>query len=77
MHTDNTAALVTGGAFGRGAATSPALAARGTQVPARALPTGAAPAPAEDGISTVPVTARQGQTGNGIHSSSKRRFESR
>lgn len=55
MQIDTTAAVVTGGASGLGAATVAALAARGARVFAIDLPSAVASAPAVEGVTYVPV----------------------
>jgi NAD(P)-dependent dehydrogenase (short-subunit alcohol dehydrogenase family) len=55
MHLDNTAAIVTGGASGLGAATAKALAARGVRVYALDLAASVEAAPPVDGVTYVPT----------------------
>ncbi|WP_329417528.1 SDR family NAD(P)-dependent oxidoreductase [Streptomyces sp. NBC_00704] len=55
MQLENTAALVTGGASGLGAATAKALAGRGARVFALDLKDGVDKAPAVDGVTYVPA----------------------
>ncbi|MGN6753880.1 MAG: SDR family NAD(P)-dependent oxidoreductase [Intrasporangium sp.] len=55
MHLDNTAAIVTGGASGLGAATAQALADRGAAVYALDLPASVEAAPAVEGVTYVPT----------------------
>jgi NAD(P)-dependent dehydrogenase (short-subunit alcohol dehydrogenase family) len=55
MHLDNTAAIVTGGASGLGAATAQALADRGATVYALDLPASVEAAPAVQGVTYVPT----------------------
>ena len=55
MHVENTAAIVTGGASGLGAATAQALAGAGARVFAFDLPAALADAPVVDGITYVPT----------------------
>ncbi|QIX25595.1 SDR family oxidoreductase [Nocardioides sp. JQ2195] len=55
MQVENTAAIVTGGASGLGAATAAALAGRGASVHAFDLPAAIENAPAVDGVTYVPV----------------------
>jgi NAD(P)-dependent dehydrogenase (short-subunit alcohol dehydrogenase family) len=55
MHLDNTAAIVTGGASGLGAATAKALADRGARVYALDLPASVDAAPTVDGVTYVPT----------------------